>query len=147
MDTNEVYKERQATLKQYWKFSCQCSFGRKSANEITASDERLRMIQHLEEKLHDWTQFSPEHIQMAESLVALYDAEHLWTSYIGHQAAAYAYSIQGDVTRTTRYAKKALKAVKLYNGVAYDSIHDLETLIESPTTHPSWLFKPHNTAG
>jgi len=144
IDTEEVYRKRQEILMQYWNFSCQCSLCRKPAHQITSSDERLRTIKHLQEKLHDWTQFGPEHIKIAENLIALYEAEQLWTSSMGHQAAAYAYNIQGDVTRTVSHATKALKIVKLV-GVAYDWIRDLEVLTASPPAHPSWLFKTNNT--
>jgi hypothetical protein len=64
------------------------------------------MIKQLQDKLHDWTQFGPEHTKMAEELVTLYEAEQLWTSPIGYQAAAYAYSIQGDAKMGVNYAKK-----------------------------------------
>jgi hypothetical protein len=137
IDTEEVYRTRQATLMQYWNFTCQCSLCRKPATQIASSDERLRTIKKLQEKLHDWTQFGPEHIKMAEKLVALYVAEQLWTSPMRHQAAAYAYSILGDATRTVIHATKALRAVKLLDWMAYDWIHDLEKLIVS--CHASFL--------
>lgn len=141
-DSELEYDERQQATMASWGFACSCSICRQPADHINLSDNRLRLIKSLKDELNNWTEPLPQRTQKAELLIDLYKQERLLIPIsTGYEAAAYAYSVEGDEVKTQFYAARAVDALTIMYGGEHELTMDMETMMMNPTEHRTWLYE------
>lgn len=145
-DAESEYDERQQAITASWGFACSCSICRQPADHINLSDKRLRLIKSLKDELNNWTEPLSQRAQKAELLIDLYNQERLLTTIsTGYEAAAYAYSVEGNEAMTQLYAAKAVDALTIMYGGEHELTMDLETMMLNPKEHRTWLYDFNNS--
>jgi hypothetical protein len=144
--------ERQKELSESWNFTCTCEQCSKSAEEIAASDARMRRIKALEENIErkviesarkrgseDTSGLNPD---MAGELVELYLTERL-DAHLGpvYVRAALLYAMFGHEEKAKEYATEAAAALEREYGPHARDIPSMRDLAERPRNHWAWGLK------
>ena len=133
---------RKEVLNAIWGFECSCSLCSGSISEIASSDARIAQIAHIQRKLADWEPTSVGSPALAETLLELYEQEHLHAAVgTGHMFAALAYNAVGNTKSAVRHGKMAIEAGIMGNGSEEANAADIEALLHGPRDHWSYMAR------
>ncbi|POR34338.1 SET domain-containing protein 5 [Tolypocladium paradoxum] len=119
-----------------WRFNCSCSACGLQANISLASDSRLNQIIDLRRQIDQGDGAS---LQMAETLISLYEQERLYASISDvYQIAALSACSEGQRWSAIKYARLAVEIGLLNDGPDERSLL-MKALAEEPEKEPCWL--------
>jgi hypothetical protein len=122
-----------------WGFNCTCPLCSSAAHVKQASDERLRMIDQLENELNDLGDDRTATVETALLLVSLYQQERL-DGVIGdaYMYAAFESAYQGRKPETQKWAALAVEHMAIWRGIEHDYYKAMNRLMLDPESQRSW---------
>ena len=114
-------KQRRIRLKEEFNFECTCSLCSLPKNELLRSDERLKEIQRLDERIGDGLHLISQpgqHLQWVHSLLLLLDAENISDARLprAYYDAFQTVVAQGDHARAKVFAERVYEARRCCEG-------------------------------
>lgn len=138
LDSLEPRAKRQERAKVAWGFECTCSQCSLPEKEVKKSDKRLEEIRGIEGKLGDLSSRGVSK-KMLQRLVKLYEEERLQANLGGmYTLVAMNYNMLGDAKMAGKYAKLAVEAVEIENGVGQPDGEAMRDLGRDPKGHFTW---------
>jgi hypothetical protein len=135
------HANRQSFIQKEWGFSCTCSKCSASKSLIAISDHRLNLMEELEAQLNDLLRNRTATPATAETLVSLYEQEHLH-GQIGdaYMYAALEYAYLGEKDRMQMWANMALEGLALFRGENHLHYKAMWALSFEPERHRAWKY-------
>ncbi|KAG8163038.1 hypothetical protein KVR01_007516 [Diaporthe batatas] len=142
IDATLPTRHRQAGLSALWEFKCTCKQCQLAPAEAEASEARLDRIKALEDSLdHPAKSFPAGDLkaQTGAELVRLYEQDRL-DVYVGYayRRAALNFAVFGDAPNATRFARRALEALRRQGGAGQKDLENMRGLLTDPKAHWSW---------
>ncbi|KIW09219.1 uncharacterized protein PV09_00146 [Verruconis gallopava] len=135
------HAERRTFIEREWGFKCTCSKCSAPKSLVELADLRLDTIKQIEKELNDISPRRTATTATAETLVSLYEQEHLYTQ-IGqaYMYAALEYSYIGDKDGLRKWVPLALEALALWKGESHQFYRSMVVLSVAPEEHRSWKY-------
>jgi hypothetical protein len=139
--------DRKARMLSQWGFNCTCTLCSSPQDILDNSDERVALIDALENELNDLNTNRTSDLSTAEFLVSLYEQERL-DGVIGdaYMYAAFESAYVGLKRKTQMYASLALEHMALWRGVQHEYYLAMYRLFTQPEAQPSWEYFSKNKA-
>ncbi|KAI0534918.1 hypothetical protein GGR58DRAFT_29962 [Xylaria digitata] len=139
--------ERMRRLKS-WGFECTCERCTANETQVAESDENVLEMQRLWKELDNYSASSRATPAMAERLISLYNQEGLQSRIQeAHYRAAVEWIGIGEIEKASEHAMICVKYGTLFKGPGRPFIEKMKQLLDSPTSHPHWMFRSkHNDA-
>ncbi|KAK3066891.1 hypothetical protein LTS18_001427 [Coniosporium uncinatum] len=133
------YAERVDRTTRQWGFRCTCNLCSAPPQIISASDDRLLLIQHLEKQMANITVDRAVGPSTAEFLVSLYTQERLDGAIAeAYSYAALEYAYAADRHMAQKYAALAVEALVILRGPRYFATHSFNEMLAYPERHAAW---------
>lgn len=130
---------RHEFFKENWGFECTCPLCTAPSDLVSKSDERLRQINQLEEKLGMEPRNHRKQLAIVAKLLRLFDEEGLIIPKAKYcEIASYAANQLGDEARALKYGQLAQKYWTIVAGPKSWEVQRMEELLRDPKKHPSW---------
>jgi len=131
--------ERSMRMRQQWGFNCTCHLCGSPDHVRAASDDRIRLIDQLENELNDLSETRTASVATAELLVSLYVQERL-DGVIGdaYMYAAFENAYQGRKRETQKWAALAVEHMAIWRGTDHDYYRAMHRLMLEPESQKSW---------
>jgi hypothetical protein len=139
-------EERKGRMASQWGFNCTCTLCSSERHVLDASDERIALIDALENELNELDQNRTADLSTAEFLISLYQQERL-DGVIGdaYMYAAFESAYTGLKRKTQMYAAKAIEHMSLWRGVQHEYHQAMHRLLTDPENQPSWRYFVKNS--
>ncbi|KAI8627336.1 hypothetical protein F5Y19DRAFT_477549 [Xylariaceae sp. FL1651] len=142
MDLIQTREERRQRIQNTWHFDCSCSLCTQDAEQIAASDARIRQVIEIREQLRDYSSASQATAQMAELMVSLYEQERMWAMlYEAYTYAAIEWNGVGEPWLATKYARLAIQYGLACGGPKDSDVIHMKELAKDPWSHWSWMLR------
>jgi hypothetical protein len=126
-------------MQNQWGFNCSCHLCSSPEHVKSASDDRLRLIDQLENELNDLSEGRNATLETARLLVSLYQQERL-DGVIGdaYMYAAFEAAYQGLKYETQKWAALAVEHMAIWRGTNHDYYKAMNRLMLDPESQRSW---------
>jgi hypothetical protein len=133
--------ERKVRMKNQWGFACSCSLCIAPAHTLRASDERLTVMEQLEQELNDLSFNRTASMDTAELFISLHEQERL-DGVIGdaYMYAAFENAYLGNKHLVQKYAALAIEHMAIWRGVQHQYYLAMIRLFYAPEDEKSWLY-------
>jgi hypothetical protein len=133
--------ERKSRMISQWGFNCSCTLCSSAQHVLDSSDERVALIDALENELNDLDANRTSDLSTAEFLISLYEQERL-DGVIGdaYMYAAFESAYVGLKRKTQMYAALAIEHMALWRGVQHEYYRAMHRLFTQPEAQPSWEY-------
>ena len=128
-------------MKSQWGFDCSCSLCKSPIHVQEASDERITLMDEVEQELNDLSLNRTADVQTAELLISLHLQERL-DGVIGdaYMYAAFENAYLGNKRLVQKYAALALEHMAIWRGVRHQYYQAMQRLMIAPEKEKSWLY-------
>lgn len=149
LDPLAPHADRQERAQSHWGFGCTCPRCSAAADDIAASDTRIKELKWIEGQLQDLKNSSNDvSVGLITYLLKLYEDERLHcriaNAYI---LAALNFNVLGYDQRAVKYAALAIDALKIEKGEGSSHIEAMEELKRDPKGHPTFKGRGQKGGG
>jgi hypothetical protein len=133
--------ERKVRMRNQWGFACGCSLCTAPDHTIRASDERLAVMEQLEQELNDLSFNRTASMDTAELFISLHKQERL-DGVIGdaYMYAAFENAYLGNKRLVQKYAALAIEHMAIWRGVQHQYYLAMVRLFYAPEGEKSWMY-------
>lgn len=128
-------------MKSQWGFDCSCSLCKSPDHVLQASDERIVLMDEVEQELNDLALNRTANAATAELLISLHEQERL-DGVIGdaYMYAAFENAYLGNKRLVQKYAALAIEHMAIWRGVRHQYYQAMQRLLYNPEKEKSWLY-------
>jgi hypothetical protein len=137
-----THEKRHHFLKDHWGFECNCALCSATADVISTSDNRIKKINELKERLSKGSRNHKIQLAIIAKLLRLFDEEGLVIPKAKYcEIATYAANQMGDEKQAISYGERARFYWTIMAGPQSWEVQRIEELLRDPKAHPSWRPK------